>query len=329
MLWASKLSALSAASQGLLPGTIEIRPLPVGNFFELVNIVDLSNYVTAVTAAEMPIDAPIESLKVQAILARSYALFLKGRSRRHAAAGFDLCDSPHCQVYGGLGPWAFRAGRAVAATRGLVILHGARPAAVVYSADCGGVTEGGGDVPGWSRSLPWPSIVDAVAKPPRPRSPWKLKRWLESWPDSYCGPAYGIAPSHYRWVRVISRRSLQRRLSKRWRLGAIQGIRVLRRSGSGRVQALLLVGSRRRIVVDAEMQIRTLGGAGRLRSSFFRVEPEYGAGGLERFVFTGGGWGHGAGVCQSGAIGRAKAGAGFRSILKAYLGKVAIGRLRI
>ncbi len=328
LYWSSGHSR-AAAARGLYPGTIEIRVVPRAGRFEFIDVVDLANYVAAVTASEMPIDAPMEALKAQAILARSYALFLKGRSRRHAAAGFDLCDSPHCQVYGGFRPWIFRASRAAASTRGLVVLRGKSAAPVVYSADCGGMTEGGGDVPGWNRSLTWPSVVDAEAASWRPDSPWKLKRWLETWPDAYCGPAYGIAPSHFRWVRVLSRRSLENILDEKFRLGRLRRILVLRRSRSGRVQELLLAGSRRRRVLRDEMQIRALGGADRLRSSLFRVEPEYGRGGnVKSFVVTGAGWGHGAGVCQSGAIGRAMAGEDFRGILKDYLGKIVIGRLR-
>ena len=328
LYWSSRLFR-AAATRGLYPGMIEIRVLPRARRFEFVDIVDLANYVAAVTASEMPIDAPMEALKVQAVLARSYALFLKGRSRRHAAAGFDLCDSPHCQVYGGFRPWTFRASRAAAATRELVVLRGHAAAPVVYSADCGGMTEGGGDVPGWNRSLTWPSIVDVAAASPRPDSPWKLKRWLETWPDAYCSPAYGIAPSHFRWVRVLSRRSLEDRLAEKYHLGRLRRILVLRRSRSGRVQELLLAGSRRRKVLRDEMQIRALGGADRLRSSLFRVTPEYARGGdVESFVITGAGWGHGAGVCQSGAIGRATAGEDFRGILGDYLGKIVIGRPR-
>ena len=38
----------------------------------------------------------------------------------------------------------------------------------------------------------------------------------------------------------------------------------------------------------------------------------------EDWVFAGGGWGHGSGMCQMGAIGRARAGAGYRNILGWY-----------
>jgi len=36
------------------------------------------------------------------------------------------------------------------------------------------------------------------------------------------------------------------------------------------------------------------------------------------WLFTGGGWGHGSGMCQTGAIGRAERGASYRQILDWY-----------
>jgi SpoIID/LytB domain protein len=54
----------------------------------------------------------------------------------------------------------------------------------------------------------------------------------------------------------------------------------------------------------------------------FVVERE-GAG----WVFRGGGWGHGAGMCQWGAIGRAEAGQGYREILRAYFSGAEVARV--
>jgi stage II sporulation protein D len=56
-----------------------------------------------------------------------------------------------------------------------------------------------------------------------------------------------------------------------------------------------------------------------LNSTYFSLEPEHGPGGsLRRLVIRGNGWGHGIGMCQWGAIGRARAGQDFRTILRTY-----------
>ena len=58
---------------------------------------------------------------------------------------------------------------------------------------------------------------------------------------------------------------------------------------------------------------------GMLNSAFFVVTEERDAqGNPVAFVFRGGGWGHGVGMCQTGAIGRAEAGQDYRAILRHY-----------
>lgn len=56
-----------------------------------------------------------------------------------------------------------------------------------------------------------------------------------------------------------------------------------------------------------------------LPSTSFTLFPEHGAdGALQAVVVRGRGNGHGVGLCQWGAIARARAGDDFRAILKAY-----------
>jgi SpoIID/LytB domain protein len=67
---------------------------------------------------------------------------------------------------------------------------------------------------------------------------------------------------------------------------------------------------------------------GGLRSNLFVVEPQLGAEGLpEYFLFTGAGWGHGVGLCQSGAAGLAAVGWSAEEILRHYYGQAALERL--
>ena len=53
----------------------------------------------------------------------------------------------------------------------------------------------------------------------------------------------------------------------------------------------------------------------------FVVDREGGA-----TVLRGGGWGHGAGMCQWGAVGRAEAGQAYREILRAYFSGAEVAR---
>jgi SpoIID/LytB domain protein len=69
--------------------------------------------------------------------------------------------------------------------------------------------------------------------------------------------------------------------------------------------------------VSGELEIRKL--FGMLNSAMFVVTEEEGAdGGPAGWTFRGGGWGHGVGMCQMGAIGRALAGQDYLEILAFY-----------
>lgn len=106
-----------------------------------VNVVDLEKYVDGVVPAEMSPSWPAAALQAQAIAARTYALF-----ERAARAGsyYDICDTTACQVYGGLGATATASNAAVAATKGVYLSYGARPAFTQFSASNGGWESYGG-----------------------------------------------------------------------------------------------------------------------------------------------------------------------------------------
>ena len=57
----------------------------------------MEEYVFGVIASEMPSVFPIEALKVQAVIARTYAIKALGK---HKKWGYDVCDTQNCQVYG-------------------------------------------------------------------------------------------------------------------------------------------------------------------------------------------------------------------------------------
>lgn len=91
--------------------------------------------VASVVAAEMPAGTPLEALKAQAVIARSY---FAAAGRRHAS--FDFCDTTHCQFLReppkpGSPPF-----RAAGDTRGLLLAYLGKPFAAMYSAACGGET---------------------------------------------------------------------------------------------------------------------------------------------------------------------------------------------
>jgi len=121
----------------------------------LVNVVALEAYLYGVVPDEMPDDWPIEALKAQAVVARSYAL----ANRR--GGDFDLYADVRSQVYGGLGAESFTATAAVDETAAQVLTFNAKVVSTPYHSTSGGRTANVTDV--WA-GRPVPYLV-AVADP--------------------------------------------------------------------------------------------------------------------------------------------------------------------
>lgn len=315
-------SAAGKLVRGRLEATLFHRNL------RLVNVVDLENYTHGVVSAEMPIKSPLEALKAQAVVARTHALFIKNVSRRHRKQGYDVCDDQHCQVYAGARAESARSREVVDGTRGRVVTYQGALAHVIYSSNCGGHTQSGKDLNGWGDVPYWTGIEDAPSAGSLPRSPWQLRQWLLTWPPSYCKPSADVHPSHFRWTRVMTFAELEAKADRKLHVGKLKTLRALRRSPSGNVNTLLVEGSRKKVRVKSEFDIRGLLGIGSLRSTQFVIDWDYDAKGKPRaVVFHGGGWGHGVGLCQSGAIGRADAGQTYQDIIKAYFKGTDLGQL--
>jgi SpoIID/LytB domain protein len=327
-------------------GALEVSLFKNRRTLRLVNVVNLEDYTQGVVGAEMPSNSPLESLKAQALIARTHALFIKNISKRHRHEGYDVCDEQHCQVYAGVHAENDRTRSAVAATRGRVALYKGQLAHVIYSSNCGGSSQSGDDI-GWGHVPYWGRASDSPTPIAPPETPSELRRYLSTWPATYDKPSGYVHPSHSRWSRVVSEKDLEERVNRKKKVGRIKGLRVLRRAPTGNVEALLILGSKRDLKLTDEFAIRGLLGTGSLRSTLFVVDTEYApetpaapkpkkgkkAAAAKpvlvpsEFVFRGGGWGHAVGLCQSGAIGRAEAGQDYESIVKAYFTGVELSSL--
>ncbi|MFO7694328.1 MAG: SpoIID/LytB domain-containing protein [Vicinamibacterales bacterium] len=265
-----------------LPATVKVRVGTAGAA-RLVTLA-LEEYVLGAVRAEM-LPATLRArpanraLDVQAIVSRSYAA---ASLRRHAAEGYDLCDTTHCQVYrpaaAGEGP-ADPAAKAVSATRGQVLTFQGRVVQALFHADCGGHTASAASV--WGGT-------DAP--------------YLASVPDWYCQrrPASG-------WTFAAEEAAVIRALNAdpRTRIGDRLGrVEIASRAPAGRALAVTLVGSTT-VSVRAEVfraAVTQAFGSRSLRSTWFDVTRDG-----PRLRFSGVGFGHGVGLCQSGTLRRVEA----------------------
>ncbi|MFH1129750.1 MAG: SpoIID/LytB domain-containing protein [Pseudomonadota bacterium] len=283
----------------------------------VVNAVPADKLLAGLVPAEIFASAPTEALRAQAVAARGDLLAKIGT--RHLADPYLICATQHCQVYRGAGFEHPRTTNAVTTTKGLVLVRAdGRIVKALYSAACGGHTEHNDQV--WPTE-PDPNLrghLDAYQK----TGPFahgineqNIEAWLNSHPQTWCGQS-GVNQPKYRWTKKISA-SQMAQLVEPLGIGQVKEIQVLARGHSGRARLIEILGSQATKQVRGELKIRQLFGG--LNSSMFTVLPIVGEAGFpSTFVFKGGGWGHGVGMCQSGAIGMAKSGQNFQQILKHY-----------
>ncbi len=130
-------------------GSVEFRGIlrsasPVGSTTDrdTVNILSLENYLKGVVPSEVIASTwHAEAIRAQAVAARTYAAY----ERAHAPSSrhYQLCDTAHCQVYGGYSAEYPTSNAAVAATARRVITSGGEPAFAQFSASNGGWTAAG------------------------------------------------------------------------------------------------------------------------------------------------------------------------------------------
>jgi stage II sporulation protein D len=283
--------------------------VPVDTAILMVNVVRLEDYLRGVVPLELGIRSPNEqaALEAQAIAARSYAVV---RARAGARAPFDLTAADWDQVYGGTEAEHPMADAAVAATAGQVLTYRGEVVQAPYHSACGGHTA--------APSEAWSGVGESS--------------WLRPVRDVPAGrddPWCAIAP-RYRWERTLDRRELEGAVARYVQarggarlvaMGAVVGARIEGRTPSGRVSALLLdtdAGPLRLAGTALRTAFRSPRGE-ILYSTYFSLEPVIGRDGrLTQLTLHGTGNGHGVGMCQWGAIGRARAGHDARAILAAY-----------
>ncbi|MDI6794106.1 MAG: SpoIID/LytB domain-containing protein [bacterium] len=307
-------------------GLIEIALDKMGRLC-LVNELDLEDYLKGVLPFEISPKAPLEALSAQAVAARGETL--SKFKQRHLTDPYDLCASQHCQVYGGLGRVTEAVREAVERTRGEVLMYGDKIVDAVYSANCGGHTESNENV--WA-SLPDPCLRGVPDFDPEEVdfpdtiTDDVLTEWLTTTPGAYCYGHEFSKPEKFRWKVEYSAGEMNRFINRDRDCGPVKDIILLERGVSGRLKAIKIVAANETFTIYKELLIRQL--LGNLRSAAFIVEikrdPE---GNPLSFSFTGGGWGHGVGMCQEGACGMAKKRKGYREILGHYFGKAEIRKI--
>jgi stage II sporulation protein D len=281
----------------------------------VVNLVPLEELLKGLVPAEIFSKAHPEALKAQAVTARGEVLAKVGL--KHLADPYLLCSEQHCAVYRGKTGEAASTSAAVEATRGLALFSPqGRLVDSVYSAVCGGHTEDNDVV--WG-GPPDPSLrgrPDLLGATEGLPGPGTLQAYLGAELPAACRLSSFAQAGKFRWEKRFTSEQVDA-LTVSLGVGRVRGLSLSERGVSGRARVLTVAGERGVTQVRGELNIRRL--FGMLNSSLAVVEEERGSEGqLVGWRFRGGGWGHGVGMCQQGAIGRAEAGHTYEQILRHY-----------
>ena len=120
-----------------------------GGRINVINVVDVEDYVKGVVPFEMSPSWPTEALKAQAVCARTYALC----QSKHRSRNFDVCATTNCQVYHGSSGSHEGSDLAVDATAGLKLYYDGKLIEPPYYSSNGGASENSENV--WSAALPY------------------------------------------------------------------------------------------------------------------------------------------------------------------------------
>ena len=308
-------------------GELVIRPNNGGLL--VVNRLGVESYLRGVVPLEIggvakPGDEA--AVEAQAVAARSYSYIHIADAGTRA---FDMYGSIQDQAYGGVDAEQAMSDRAVESTRNMVLRYAGRIINTPYSSTCGGRTAAVKEV--WWRRNDEPYLKSVSDQIPGT--------------DKY----YCDISGRFRWTTSFNETQLRETLEKylgtvtpasepavaasatsRLSLGRITGFNVTGRTPSDRVASVSIQTERGNYVVrgnDVRFVLRTPSGS-LLNSTYFTAETTKGSSGaIDQLTIRGGGYGHGIGMCQFGAIGRARAGQDYRTILTSYYQGTTVERI--
>jgi stage II sporulation protein D len=273
----------------------------------VVNRIGVEGYVAGVVNAELGRRANAEraAVEAQAIVSRTYAL----RNReRFVADGYDLQAGVADQVYGGVESETDLGAAAVQATAGMVLTWQGDLISPFFHSTCGGRTASPEEAFVSVRPVPYLRAVDDT------------RRDGSAWCD--LSPRYRWSVE---WEGAVLRDILSRTMPGVLGVDAaavtdLRDVYIRRRGPSGRPTDVRVKVAGGEIPVPAHA-VRTVFQTpdGRsLGGSAVEFVPGRDGDRLARLTANGGGGGHGVGMCQWGAVGRARGGQRSDEILMAY-----------
>ena len=289
----------------------------------VVNVLNAEQMLDVVVPSELYVSAPKEALQAQAIAARGQLIVKAGL--RHHSDPYLYCAKTHCQAYKDISRERKKTNNQVRATRGQILIDDTGQSLVdtVYSSTCGGHTEAYHEM--WG-GPPKPSLLGVVDNSIGGRNEVESSR-LESF-ISFPSASYCQDPKRtFRWTKKITGKAVTESVNQKKKIGEVTQIEVLHRGVSGRAIKVRYHGENGTYDLNGSYLNRQL--LDKLRSGLWVVDRQGGdqTESPDVWIFKGGGYGHGVGLCQHGAIGAAKVGRSMEEILQHYYPKSTLTKI--
>ena len=291
----------------------------------LIQKIKYENYLAGVLPHEIGANSPLEALKAQAVIARTWAIY---NSDRFSIDKYHLCITTQCQVYKPPKVQNKNIQKAIKDTSDLIITYQDKPINSFYHASNGGISASSSE--SWKMddfSYFNPMIDGVKSLKNNYKIPIKNKIELSKFLDNANEKIYGNNHRLFRWKKKISSEAIQNLLITKKLLhkqDELFELKIIERGPSGRVTKLAIQQNtfKKKVILEKDDIRRILGF---LPSNLFIINKLN-----DNFwLFKGGGFGHGVGLSQSGAIEMAELGFNYEQILKHYYQGTKIKKLRI
>jgi len=264
----------------------------------VVNIIPIEEYLKGVLSSEMSPTWPLEALKAQAVVSRTYAVKKILESKNQL---FDVDNTEMYQKFN-YSRTESRIDEAVRSTEGIIILYRGKPIDAFFHSCSGGRTESSRDI--FQQDL----------------------SYLRSIPDPYSN-----RNQHNFWSFKVESNMVKENLKTLIEPGnrdlKLLDVRIKSKTSSGRVSKFLLIFEQNRQQVIPGNTFRLALGPKELKSLLIDSIHTSKTGNEIYFTFSGRGYGHGVGMSQWGAREMATLGFGYKKIIAYYYRGTTLGQL--
>ena len=291
----------------------------------LIQKIKFDDYLAGVLPYEIGPSSPLEALKAQAVIARTWGIF---NSDRFKMDKYHLCISTQCQVYKPPKIKNKKVQKAIKATSNLILTYKNQPINAFYHGSNGGVSATAGESWQMQDYSYFNSIIDGskslnkIFKLPIP-SESELNNFLDFDKEQF----YGSNHSLFRWNKKISSLKIKEKLIKNKLINSNENVldfNAIERGSSGRVTKLEIQTSKvNKSIVLVKDDIRRV--LSFIPSNLFTINKLSD----DLWLLRGGGFGHGVGLSQSGAIEMAKLGFSYEQILNHYYRDAKLKKIEI